>query len=193
MGPFSLWVCVFILAATYSIEAWSQAMMLTFPPAPPAGGGAPASGPAEGPAIRCSSRRKSCITTTQISGSRRSATCRSIMRARRSRPNRVVYDQKSKRLHAEGNVRLTESDGKVTYGEIMELSDDYRDGFVNSLRLDGAERTRFAAATANAPAAITRCSKTASTPLARRARTIRSGRRAGKSRRRGSFTIIARR
>ena len=44
--------------------------------------------------------------------------------------NRVVYDQKTKRLHAEGNVRLTEEDGKVTYGEIMDLSDDYRDGFV---------------------------------------------------------------
>ena len=61
--------------------------------------------------------------------------------------NRVIYDQKSKRLHAEGNVRLTEADGKVTYGEIMELSDDYRNGFVDSLRLDGAERTRMAAAT----------------------------------------------
>ncbi|MFZ3249544.1 MAG: LptA/OstA family protein, partial [Pseudolabrys sp.] len=42
--------------------------------------------------------------------------------------NRVIYDQKTKRLHAEGNVRLTEQDGKVTYGEIMDLSDDYRDG-----------------------------------------------------------------
>ena len=39
--------------------------------------------------------------------------------------NRVVYDQKTKRLHAEGNVRLTEEDGKVTYGEIMDLSDEY--------------------------------------------------------------------
>ncbi len=43
---------------------------------------------------------------------------------------RSIYDQKTKRLHAEGNVRLTEEDGKVTYGEIMDLSDDYRDGFV---------------------------------------------------------------
>ena len=38
--------------------------------------------------------------------------------------DRVIYDQKTKRLHAEGNVRLTEQDGKVTYGEIMDLSDD---------------------------------------------------------------------
>ena len=59
--------------------------------------------------------------------------------------NRVIYDQKTKRLHAEGNVRLTEQDGKVTYGEIMDLSDDYRDGFVNSLRLDAPDQTRMAA------------------------------------------------
>ena len=59
--------------------------------------------------------------------------------------NRVIYDQKTKRLHAEGNVRLTRPDGTVTYGEIMDLSDDYRDGFIDSLRIDGAEQTRFAA------------------------------------------------
>src|SRR5512135_1060673 len=59
--------------------------------------------------------------------------------------DRVIYDQKTKRLHAEGNVRLTEQDGKVTYGEIMDLSDDYRDGFVDSLRLDAPEQTRMAA------------------------------------------------
>ena len=38
-----------------------------------------------------------------------------------------------------------EADGKVTYGEIMDLSDDFRDGFVDSLRLDAPEQTRFAA------------------------------------------------
>jgi LPS-assembly protein len=62
--------------------------------------------------------------------------------------NRVVYDQKTKRLHAEGNVRLTEEDGKVTYGEIMDLSDDYRNGFVDSLRLDAPDQTRMAASRA---------------------------------------------
>src|SRR5664279_3046213 len=62
--------------------------------------------------------------------------------------NRVIYDQTAKRLHAEGNVRLTEEDGKVTYGSIMDLSDDYRDGFVDSLRLDSPDQTRMAAARA---------------------------------------------
>jgi len=62
--------------------------------------------------------------------------------------DKVVYTQNTKRLHAEGNVRLTEVDGKVTYGSIMDLSDDYRDGFVDSLRLDTPEQTRMAAARA---------------------------------------------
>jgi LPS-assembly protein len=59
--------------------------------------------------------------------------------------DKVIYDQTTKRLHAEGNVRLTEENGKVTYGEIMDLSDDYRDGFVDSLRLDSPDQTRMAA------------------------------------------------
>jgi LPS-assembly protein len=62
--------------------------------------------------------------------------------------DKVIYDQTTKRLHAEGNVRLTEADGKITYGQIIDLSDDYRDGFVDSLRLDTPDQTRMAAARA---------------------------------------------
>ncbi|HEU4661382.1 MAG TPA: LPS-assembly protein LptD [Pseudolabrys sp.] len=62
--------------------------------------------------------------------------------------DKVTYDEKTKRLRAEGNARLTEPDGKVTYGQIMDLSDDYRNGFVDSLRLDTPEQTRMAAARA---------------------------------------------
>jgi LPS-assembly protein len=63
--------------------------------------------------------------------------------------DKVIYDQKTKRLHAEGNVRLTDSDGKITYANMLDLSDDYRDGFVDSLRLDTADRTRMAATRAD--------------------------------------------
>jgi hypothetical protein len=59
--------------------------------------------------------------------------------------DKVIYDQKTKRLHAEGNIRLTDVDGKITYANIMDLSDDYRDGFVDSLRVDSPEQTRMAA------------------------------------------------
>ncbi len=61
----------------------------------------------------------------------------------------VVYDQKTKRLQARGNVRLTEADGKITYGQFIDLTDDYRDGFVDSLRLETADDARFAATRAD--------------------------------------------
>ena len=35
--------------------------------------------------------------------------------------DRVIYDQKTKRLHAEGNVRLTDADGKVTYLSLIHI------------------------------------------------------------------------
>ncbi|MBM3529790.1 MAG: LPS-assembly protein LptD [Alphaproteobacteria bacterium] len=63
--------------------------------------------------------------------------------------DRLTYDETAKRLHAEGNVRLTEPDGRITYAEIMNLSDDFRDGFVDSLRLDTPDQTRMAAARAD--------------------------------------------
>jgi len=63
--------------------------------------------------------------------------------------DQVIYDQKTKRLRAQGNVRLTEPDGKITYGQVIDLSDDYRDGFVDSLRLETPDDTRFAAARAD--------------------------------------------
>jgi LPS-assembly protein len=63
--------------------------------------------------------------------------------------DKVIYDQTTKRVHAEGNARLTEANGKVTYGEIIDLSEDFRDGFVDSLRVDTADQTRMAAARAD--------------------------------------------
>jgi LPS-assembly protein len=63
--------------------------------------------------------------------------------------DKITYDQKSKHLHAEGNVKLTEADGKIVYGQFMDLSDNLRDGFVDSLRLDAPDQTRFAAARAD--------------------------------------------
>ena len=108
--------------------------------------------------------------------------------------DRVIYDETTKRLHAEGNVRLTDANGQITYGEMMNLSDDFRDGFVDSLRrrtLPSRPGWRRRAPTA--AAASSRCSRAASTPPASRARTIRESRRCGRSRRRGSSTTPARR
>ena len=63
--------------------------------------------------------------------------------------DRVVYDQKLKRLRAEGNVRMTDAGGRITYTNLLDLSDDYRDGFVDSLLVDTADATRIAAARAD--------------------------------------------
>ncbi|MBR0758471.1 LPS-assembly protein LptD [Bradyrhizobium jicamae] len=63
--------------------------------------------------------------------------------------DKVIYDQKTKRLHAEGNIRFTDAEGKITYANIMDLSDDYRDGFVDSLRVDTEDQTRMAATRAD--------------------------------------------
>jgi LPS-assembly protein len=63
--------------------------------------------------------------------------------------DKVIYDEVTHRLQAAGNVRLTEPDGRITYSELLDLSDDFRDGFVDSLRLDTPDRTRMAATRAD--------------------------------------------
>lgn len=63
--------------------------------------------------------------------------------------DRVIYHEVTKRMHAEGKVRLTDAKGQITYGDVMDLSDDFRDGFVDALRLDTPDRTRMAAARAD--------------------------------------------
>lgn len=63
--------------------------------------------------------------------------------------DKVTYDQKTKRLLAEGNVRLTERDGKIITAEMLNLSDQFRDGFLDSLRLEAPDRTRFIASRAD--------------------------------------------
>src|ERR1051325_11276634 len=59
--------------------------------------------------------------------------------------DRVVYEQTTKRMRAEGNARLTEADGKSVRGEVIDLTDQFRDGFVDSLQIETVDKTRFAA------------------------------------------------
>ncbi|WP_163068262.1 LPS-assembly protein LptD, partial [Acinetobacter baumannii] len=47
----------------------------------------------------------------------------------------VRYDRASSRVFAEGNVRLTDQDGAVVTGDRMELTDDFKNGFIDSLRI----------------------------------------------------------
>lgn len=60
----------------------------------------------------------------------------------------VIYDQRTKRMHAEGNVRLTEPDGKVIIADRLDLDENFRDGFVDSLHIETVDKTRLAASRA---------------------------------------------
>lgn len=62
--------------------------------------------------------------------------------------DRVDYDQRSGRVFARGNVKLTQPDGNVIYADEVELTDDFRDGFVTELTLVTTEDARFAARSA---------------------------------------------
>jgi len=59
--------------------------------------------------------------------------------------DRVIYDRNTKRVFAEGHAKLTEKDGSITHGDRFDVTDDFRDGFVDSLRTDTADRTHFSA------------------------------------------------
>jgi LPS-assembly protein len=61
---------------------------------------------------------------------------------------RVVYDQKAGRLTASGGVRLLEPDGNVLTADTLDITDDFRDGFVESLNVVTTERARFTAQSA---------------------------------------------
>ncbi|MGY2051942.1 LPS-assembly protein LptD [Methylobacterium sp. JK268] len=69
--------------------------------------------------------------------------------------DRVRYDRGSGRVFAEGNVRLTEESGAVVTGDRMELTDDFKTGFIDSLRLQQtiAPRGRVARVRFSAPRA----------------------------------------
>ncbi|MGH6848241.1 MAG: LPS-assembly protein LptD [Methylocella sp.] len=50
--------------------------------------------------------------------------------------DRVVYDRNTGRVYADGHAKLTERDGTVLHGDRFDLTGDFRDGFIDSLRAD---------------------------------------------------------
>lgn len=57
----------------------------------------------------------------------------------------VIYDQQSNTLNAKGNVLLKDPQGIITRGETITLTDDFRDGFIQSLSVVAKDDTRIAA------------------------------------------------
>lgn len=60
--------------------------------------------------------------------------------------SKVQYDQRSGRLIASGNVRLVDPSGNQYTTDHIDITDDFRDGFVQSLRVETVDRTYFTAA-----------------------------------------------
>ena len=57
--------------------------------------------------------------------------------------DKVVYNQATKRVLAIGNAKLTDTDGSVTRGEQIDVTDDFRDGFIDSLRTETQDKAYF--------------------------------------------------
>lgn len=60
--------------------------------------------------------------------------------------DKVTYNRKTKRVFAEGNARITEANGTKYFGDRFELTDDFKNGFIDSLRSEAPDKQRFSAA-----------------------------------------------
>ena len=62
---------------------------------------------------------------------------------------RVAYDRRTSRLVASGNVEIVDRDGTRITSDEIDITDDLRDGFVQALRVETADKTYFAAESAD--------------------------------------------
>jgi LPS-assembly protein len=61
---------------------------------------------------------------------------------------RVTYDRKTGRVLATGNVEIVDQDGTRLFSDEIDVTDDFKDGFVNALRVETTDKTYFAAESA---------------------------------------------
>ncbi len=62
---------------------------------------------------------------------------------------RVTYDRATSRLIATGNVEIVDSQGTRIFSDEIDVTDDFRDAFVRTLRVETADETYFAAESAD--------------------------------------------
>ena len=62
--------------------------------------------------------------------------------------DKVVYNQATNTLSAEGDVRIKEPDGAEITADQITLTDDFRDGFIQSLKIVTSDDARIAASSA---------------------------------------------
>jgi len=63
--------------------------------------------------------------------------------------NEVEYDQRSGRLIAKGNVEIIEPNGNRIFAQEIDVTDDFRDGFISALNVTTPEQVRIAAESAD--------------------------------------------
>ena len=63
--------------------------------------------------------------------------------------DQVIYDRNANTLAAKGNVRIKDPEGAIITSNQMTLTDDFRDGFIDALRVVTKEDTRIVAQTAS--------------------------------------------
>ena len=61
---------------------------------------------------------------------------------------RVIYNQTTGRLVADGDVEIVDRDGNRISSDHIDVTDDFRDGFINALSVETAEKTYFGAESA---------------------------------------------
>jgi LPS-assembly protein len=61
----------------------------------------------------------------------------------------VSYNRRTQRLTATGKVQIIEKDGNKIYADEIDVTDDFRDGFVNSLQIETVDKTYFGAESAD--------------------------------------------
>jgi LPS-assembly protein len=59
--------------------------------------------------------------------------------------DRVVYNRATKRVYAEGHAKMIDEHGDIVYGTRFELSENFRDGFIDSVQALTSDKTRFTA------------------------------------------------
>ena len=95
--------------------------------------------------------------------------------------DRVTYDRATKRVYAEGHAKMTDEHGNIVYGSRFALSDDFRDGFIDSVQvLTDRQDALYLAAGGALEWRRYGAGEAARTPLASHARTIRNGRHSGR-------------
>lgn len=59
--------------------------------------------------------------------------------------DKVTYNRRTSRVFARGNAKLTEADGTVAYADRFELTDDFKNGFIDSLSAITRDKTYLTA------------------------------------------------